>query len=56
MTFQRFHTSGADEWTRPRAQLDPSTRLYRHGPIRPLEEPGLTARLSNLMSNMMRRI
>ena len=56
MTFQRFHTSAPDEWTKPRPHLDPSTRLYRHGPIRPLEETSLTARLRDLMGDMMRRI
>lgn len=56
MTFQRFYTSGPDEWAKPRPHLDASTRLYRHGPIQPMEEPSLTFRLIGLLTGMMRRI
>jgi len=55
MTFQRFHTSVPDQWTKPRPNADPSMMLYKHGPIRPMEDPGLIARLTNLMADIMRR-
>lgn len=55
MTIERFHTSAPDEWSKPRRQVDPATRFYRHGPIQPMEEPGLMARLAGLMVDMIRR-
>jgi hypothetical protein len=38
------HTSLADRWTKPRQPLDPCMRRKVHGPIRPMEEPGLLGR------------
>ena len=55
MTFQRFHTGAPDEWAKLRPHLDASTRLYRHGPIQPMEVPSLTLRLIGLLAGMMRR-
>jgi hypothetical protein len=35
------HSSMSDRWIRPRQSLDPTMRRKVHGPIRPMEEPGL---------------
>ncbi|ANY19455.1 hypothetical protein A6F68_00930 [Tsuneonella dongtanensis] len=40
-----FRTSRPDTWVQPRPHSDPSTRFRMHGPIRPMEEPGLLARI-----------
>lgn len=40
-----FRSSRPDSWMQPRPHSDPSTRLRKYGPIRPMEEPGLIARL-----------
>ncbi len=40
-----YRSSRPDGWTVPRPHRDPSLRLQIHGPIRPMEEPGLLARL-----------
>lgn len=55
MTIERFLTSAPDEWSKPRPQIDPATRLYRHGPIQPMEESGLMARLGGMMIDMVWR-
>ena len=36
---------GPDGWTMPRPYRDASLRYMMHGPIQPMEEPGLLARL-----------
>jgi hypothetical protein len=40
-----FRSSRPDSWVQPRPHTDASTRFLRHGPIRPMEEPGWLARL-----------
>jgi hypothetical protein len=40
-----FRSSRPDAWVQPRPFHDASTRMRMHGPIRPMEEPGLLARL-----------
>ena len=39
------YSSMSDRWIRPRQSLDPTMRRQVHGPIRPMEEPGLLERL-----------
>lgn len=41
----RYHSSQPDRWVVPRRTLDPSERLRAHGPVRPMETPGLLARI-----------
>ncbi|MEM7689899.1 MAG: hypothetical protein AAF291_12830 [Pseudomonadota bacterium] len=45
MTSASITTSKPDHWTVPRPFTDASVRLQKHGPIRPLEEPGFLERL-----------
>ncbi|MCP9222207.1 hypothetical protein MKP08_05540 [Erythrobacter sp. LQ02-29] len=45
MSSLTFRSSRADQWTSPRAYTDASHRRMKHGPIRPMEEPGFLARL-----------
>lgn len=40
-----FRSSRPDTWVVPRPYSDPSQRLLKHGPIRPMQEPGFLARL-----------
>ncbi|WP_168194200.1 hypothetical protein [Altererythrobacter sp. TH136] len=40
-----FRSSRPDSWVHPRPFHDASTRHQMYGPIRPMEEPGLLARL-----------
>ena len=40
-----FRSSRPDSWVQPRPYRDASMRYQMHGPIRPMEEPGLIARL-----------
>lgn len=40
-----FRSSRPDAWVQPRPHSDASMRYQIHGPIRPMEEPGLIARL-----------
>jgi len=40
-----YRSSRPDGWIRPRPHLDASLRFMKHGPIRPMEEPGFFARL-----------
>lgn len=34
-----------DRWSNPRPYTDPGLRRHHYGPIRPMAEPGLFARL-----------
>jgi hypothetical protein len=45
MASQSFRSSQPDPWTMPRPYRDASLRHMIHGPIQPMEEPGLLARL-----------
>lgn len=45
MSSLSFRSSRPDSWVSPRPYSDASLRLRKHGPIRPMEEPGLLARL-----------
>lgn len=40
-----FRSSRPDGWTVPRPYRDASLRLRAHGPIQPMSQPGLLARL-----------
>jgi hypothetical protein len=40
-----YRSSRPDTWVQPRPFHDASMRYQMHGPIRPMEEPGLLARL-----------
>ncbi len=40
-----FRSSRPDRWVQPRSHSDASMRHQIHGPIRPMEEPSLMARL-----------
>ena len=40
-----YRSSQPDRWTLPRPHQDASLRHMIHGPILPMEEPGLLARL-----------
>tara|TARA_R110000772_G_scaffold89304_2_gene185119 strand:- start:12146 stop:12310 length:165 start_codon:yes stop_codon:yes gene_type:complete len=48
MTHQRIHQTGANNWHRPAPRHDWQRRMT-HGPIRPMERPGLLARLFGAM-------
>ncbi len=41
----RFHSSRPDGWTVPRPPQDASRRRFIHGPVQPMERPGILARL-----------
>jgi hypothetical protein len=43
-----FRSSRPDRWVQPRPYSDASQRYQIFGPIRPMEEPGLLARLFGL--------
>ena len=45
MSSMSFRSSRPDSWVSPRPHRDASLRYQMHGPIRPMEEPGLLARL-----------
>lgn len=40
-----YRSSRPDPWVQPRPFSDASARFHKFGPIRPMEEPGLLARL-----------
>jgi hypothetical protein len=40
-----YRSSRPDPWIMPRPYSDASLRRQVHGPIQPMEEPGLLARL-----------
>ena len=45
MSSLTFRSTRPDSWVMPRPYRDASLRLQKHGPIQPLERPGLLARL-----------
>lgn len=45
MSSLSFRSSRPDAWIQPRPHQDASLRYMKHGPIQPMEEPGLLARL-----------
>jgi hypothetical protein len=47
MASARYHSSSPDPWVRPRPAADASSRLYKHGPIQPMDDkgPGFLRRL-----------
>jgi hypothetical protein len=45
MSSMNYRSSPPDQWTMPRPYQDASLRFIKHGPVRPMEEPGLLARL-----------
>lgn len=45
MSSLNFRTSRPDQWTSPRPYQDATLRYIKHGPIRPMEQQGLLARL-----------
>ena len=45
MASQTYRSSRPDGWTMPRPDRDASLRYMMHGPIQPMEEPSLLARL-----------
>lgn len=38
MSHASFRSSRPDTWSIPRPHTDPSQRLMKHGPIRPMDE------------------
>lgn len=45
MSSYSFRSSRPDSWVQPRAHRDASIRYMTHGPVQPMEEPGLLQRL-----------
>ena len=45
MSSASFRSSRPDSWLQPRPYSDASLRYQTHGPIRPMEQPGILARL-----------
>jgi hypothetical protein len=45
MSSLSFRSSRPDGWIHPRPHQDASLRYMKHGPIQPMEEPSLLARL-----------
>jgi hypothetical protein len=45
MSSMHYRSSRPDQWTMPRPYQDANLRYIKHGPIRPMEEPGFLARL-----------
>lgn len=45
MSSLSYRSSRPDGWTQPRPHRDASLRYMTHGPIQPMEEPSLLARL-----------
>ena len=45
MSSMSFRSSRPDNWVQPRAHRDASLRYMKHGPLLPMEEPGLLARM-----------
>lgn len=48
MTQYTFRSSRPDNWTYPRSYRDASLRYMAHGPVRPMEEPGIISRMFGL--------
>ncbi len=45
MSVATFRSSRPDRWVEPRPYCDATLRRHIHGPIVPMEHPGLIARL-----------
>jgi hypothetical protein len=45
MSSLSYRSSSPDRWVRPRPHQDASLRYMKYGPVQPMEEPGLLARL-----------
>ena len=45
MSSLSYRSSRPDGWIQPRPHQDASLRYMKYGPIQPMEEPGLFARL-----------
>lgn len=48
MSSYSFRSSRPDAWTSPRAHRDASLRYMAYGPVQPMHQPGLLARLFGL--------
>jgi len=48
MSSYTFRSSRPDSWTNPRPYCDASTRYLAYGPVRPMQQAGLLARLLGL--------
>lgn len=45
MSSMTFRSSRPDHWVSPRPYSDASLRYRKHGPVLPMDEPGLLSRL-----------
>ncbi len=45
MSAHSYRSSRPDGWVQPRPYSDASSRFMKHGPILPMDRPGLFARL-----------
>lgn len=45
MSAYTFRSSRPDQWVSPRPTRDPARGLAIHGPLRPMHQPGLLARM-----------
>jgi hypothetical protein len=45
MSSHTFRSSRPDSWTSPRPYSDANTRYMAYGRVKPMEQPGLLARL-----------
>ncbi|UIP07664.1 hypothetical protein LY632_04495 [Erythrobacter sp. SDW2] len=45
MSSYTFRSSRPDAWTSPRPFSDASTRYMAYGPVQPMQQPGILARL-----------
>lgn len=55
MASETIYRSTPDQWTRPRPHSDPAIRLRKHGPIRPMLEPGMMQSISALLGAILGR-
>ncbi len=45
MSAYTFRSSRPDQWVSPRPTRDPARGFAIHGPLRPMQQPGLLTRL-----------
>lgn len=45
MSAYTFHSSRPDQWVSPRPTQDPALRRAIHGPLQPMDQPGISARI-----------
>lgn len=45
MSAYTFYSSRPDRWVSPRPKQDPARSRAIHGPLRPMQRPGMLARL-----------